>query len=154
METTISPLIQASLSPVFLLSAIGVTLSVIDARQRGIVDRVRTILQGGTGAAPAIVPWDDDSAFLLHRARQIGRAAALCILSAISIAIVVVGLLTDAQTEVSLSILVEVVFSAAVVFYASALVLFLRDILLVNRGMAQMERRVTEGASAPPAHPD
>lgn len=154
MSDTLSPLIQASLSPVFLLSAIGVTLSVIDTRQNRIVDRVhameREVIEDRAGA----IPREEELAFYLDRARLIARAAALGILSAISVAIVVVALLTDAQTETSLTIIVEGAFAAAVLFYGLSLVLFLRDVLQVNRGMAFAERRVTGALERARSRPD
>ncbi len=43
LQHTASTLIQASLSPVFLLTAVAATLSVIDTRQNRIVDRARML---------------------------------------------------------------------------------------------------------------
>lgn len=145
---TLSPLIEASLSPVFLLSAIGVTLSVIDTRQSRIVDRVRAM-----EALPPAIPseielWEEEVAFYLARARRIGWAASLCITSALCVAIVVVTLLVDAQTETRLALVVEVTFTLAVLFYGLALVLFLRDIMQVNHGLAYIHRRVKRAIDA------
>jgi hypothetical protein len=154
MSETLSPLIQAALAPVFLLSAIGVTLSVIDTRQNRIVEHVRALERQLADLPTGAFGWEQDLAVCLHRARQIGRAAALCILSAISVAIVVVGLLTDAQTDLSLTILVEVAFSGAMLFYGLSLVLFLRDVLLVGRGIGGAERRLTAALASARCPPD
>jgi hypothetical protein len=150
MSDTLSPLIQAALAPVFLLSAIGVTLSVIDTRQNRIVDRVRALEKQVTERPDTTPDWEVEITFYLRRARQIGQAAALGILSAISVAVVVVALLADAQTEVSLSLLVEVAFTAAILFYGLSLLLFLRDVLQVNQGLAFVEARIRRSAGAGP----
>jgi hypothetical protein len=151
---TISPLIEASLSPVFLLSAIGVTLSVIDNRQNRIVDRLRQMETQILVRPVDSELWEEESAFYLERARRIGWAAALCIISALAVALSVVTLLLDAQTEVRLAILVEVAFTLAVTLYGMALVLFLGDVLQVNRGLAYVHRRVKRAIDTARPNPD
>jgi hypothetical protein len=151
MSESLSPLIEASLSPVFLLSAIAVTLTVIDTQQNRIVDRVR-LLEGLLSNDPASIRDGlEEVGFYIRRVRRIGVAASLCILSAICVAAVVIMLLIDAQTAVSLALPVEVCFAAAVLFYGVALVLFLHDMRQVNRGLAYVERRIAAARPDPPA---
>lgn len=146
LHSTISPLIQASLAPVFLLTAIGATLAVVDTRQNRIVDRIRVIEAQMTAHNMSAADGTEELDFYLGRTRRIGRAAICCTMAGISVALVVVLLFIDAQTSVSLAPMIEIIFSAAVLFYAAAMSIYLRDVLEVNRGMQYVTRRKLQGA--------
>jgi hypothetical protein len=153
LHPTISPLIQASLSPVFLLTAIAATLAVVDTRQNRIVDRIRlleahVLAQAGTDDFAM-----EELEFYLTRTRRIGHAAMTCALAALCVAASVVTLFIDAQTDVQLAPLIEVIFSSAIILYAIALLVYLRDVFAVNRGMRFIGRRLqrtTSETSDPP----
>lgn len=135
LHDTLSALIQASLAPVFLLSANASTLILIDTRQNRIVDRLRVLeaqVLSDSDPPPRI---DAEVAFYLGRARRVGRAAAACTLSGLGIAVAMVGLLIDAQIDASLSIFVEASFTLAVLAYVTALAIYLKDVFAVNDGL-------------------
>ncbi|MCF1707711.1 DUF2721 domain-containing protein [Tabrizicola sp. J26] len=146
LHSTISPLIQAALAPVFLLTAIGATLAVVDTRQNRIVDRIRVIEAQMTAHNLSTTEGMEELDFYLARTRRIGWAAMCCTLSGISVALVVVLLFIDVQTAVSLAPLIEIIFSAAVLFYAAAMSIYLHDVLEVNRGMRYVTSRKTNSA--------
>jgi hypothetical protein len=154
MHETLSPLIAASLSPVFLLSAIGLTMSLIDTRHNRIVQHVRDLEQEAARHPAEAAHWEEEIARALRRAGRIGRAAVLCIVAALLVAVVVVMLLVDAQTEVSLTMIVEAAFTGGVLSYGLSLALFLRDVLEVNRDMARAERRAARILAAARRGPD
>jgi hypothetical protein len=135
-------LIQASLSPVFLLTAIAATLAVVDTRQNRIVDRIRLLEAHVLAQAGSDDFAMEELDFYLARTRRIGHAAMSCALAALCVAASVVSLFIDAQTEVQLAPLIEAIFSAAVILYAIALMIYLRDVFAVNRGMQFIGRRL------------
>jgi hypothetical protein len=148
LHDSVSALIQASLAPVFLLTANASTLILIDTRQNRIVDRLRileaqVLSQGGTS-----VQVEDEVAFYLGRARRVGRAAAACTLSGLGIAVAMVGLLIDAQIDASLAVLVEASFTLAVLAYVTALAIYLRDVFAVNDGLQFMNASITAAIEA------
>ena len=144
MHVTLSPLIQASLSPVFLLSAIGTTLLIIDTRLNRIVDRCRTLETAMSASTPCDMHTENELLFYLSRASRVRWATFFCTCAALTLALVVVTLFVDAQTSLSLSYVVEVLFTCAVTFFVLGLVLYLQDVLLVNRALDFTRARVAE----------
>jgi hypothetical protein len=148
MYSTLSPLIAASLSPVFLLSAIGTTLLIIDSRLNRIVDRCRMLevaLVSPTGQDTRL---EEELLFYLSRAKQIRWAVFSCTLAALSLALVVVALFLDAQTKIQLSALVETLFVCAVLFLVAGLVLYMLDVLQVNRALDFTRGRMMDAKAA------
>jgi Protein of unknown function (DUF2721) len=148
LHETLPALIQASLAPVFLLTANASTLILIDTRQNRIVDRLRileaqVLSQGGTSARI-----DEEVAFYMTRVRRVGRAAAACTLSGLGVALAVVGLFFDAQVSVSLAILVEAMFTLAVLAYVAALAIYLKDVVAVNDGLGFMQGTIAAALEA------
>jgi len=148
LHATVSGLIQSALAPVFLLTANASTLILIDTRQNRIVDRLRileaqALSQGGV--APQI---DREVAFYMARARRVGRAAAACTLSALGIALAVVGLFVDAQIAVPLSAVVEGTFTFALLAYVAALAIYLRDVFAVNDGIVFTQANIEAALAA------
>lgn len=143
LQHTASTLIQASLSPVFLLTAVAATLSVVDTRQNRIVDRARMLeshLRAGTvDKAEA----EAEIAFYVERAREIGWAAACCTMAGMCVALSVVILFIDAQVTVELTPVVEAAFTAAVLLYVASLVFYLRDVFRVTRGIRFVQDRLS-----------
>jgi hypothetical protein len=148
LHETLSALIQASLAPVFLLTANASTLILIDTRQNRIVDRLRileaqVLSQGGTS-----LRLEEEVDFYLARARRVGRAAAACTLSGLGIAVAIVGLLADAQIDASLSVFVEGSFTFAVLAYVAALAIYLKDVFAVNDGLRFMHDSINAALEA------
>ena len=87
----VAQLIQLALGPVFLLSGVGITLSMLTARLARIVDRARTLEDRRDAAhdAARIAHIDEDLKFIVRRTRYINSAIALSTTSAFLTALVV-----------------------------------------------------------------
>jgi len=101
----IAHLIQVALTPIFLISAIGVTLNVLTSRLARIVDRARTLEDRLVleQQSPSARDWHRQLAVLERRARYINAAITCIILSALFISLVVVMLFVNAFLRWDLS---------------------------------------------------
>lgn len=124
--------IQLAVAPVFLLTALGTTLSVLVARLARVVDRARRVeatLDAAPGAAPRRVLVAElrqlaDRARLIHWALTSGTAAA--ILVCLLIAVAFVGYLFGADFGAGVAVLFILALSA----YVGALLCFLREVFM------------------------
>ncbi len=139
---SVSALIQASLAPMFLLTAVGATLSVIDNRLNRIVDRARALEPRLLDQPQHAADLQAEIDHFIERARLITRAVALCAVTALAVAIVVIVIFIDLQTKTDLSLIVELMFMLAVCFYALALIIYLRDVMQVGVGLSFLRNRV------------
>jgi len=130
----IAHLIQVALTPIFLISAIGVTLNVLTSRLARIVDRARAMedilrrpdhthdgrdLHGALGV-------------LARRARYINAAITLITLSALFIALVVVMLFVNAFLRWDLSAFIACMFILSMLSLAAALLSFLIEVRIAT----------------------
>ena len=131
----IAHLIQVALTPIFLISAIGVTLNVLTNRLARIVDRARA-LEGRAHEAPR--PADGGGgrhgklAVLERRARWIYSAITLITLSALFIALVVVMLFVNAFLRWDLSAFIACMFILSMATLAAALLTFLIEVRIAT----------------------
>jgi hypothetical protein len=131
----IAHLIQVALTPIFLISAIGVTLNVLTSRLARIVDRARAMedilrrpdhkhdgmeLHGALGV-------------LARRARYINAAITLITLSALFIALVVVMLFVNAFLRWDLSAFIACMFILSMLSLAAALLSFLIEVRIATK---------------------
>jgi hypothetical protein len=131
----IAHLIQVALTPIFLISAIGVTLNVLTNRLARIVDRARAMeeilrrpdhghdepdLHGSLGV-------------LERRARYINAAITLITLSALFIALVVVMLFVNAFLRWDLSVFIACMFILSMLSLAAALSAFLIEVRIATK---------------------
>jgi Protein of unknown function (DUF2721) len=136
-------LIQTALAPVFLLTAIGATLSVIDNRLNRIVDRARELDAQIADNPASSTHIRAEADHFVSRARSMTNAVMLCTLTALTVACVVVLIFIDLQTRVDLSLAVELVFTLAVLLYVGALALYLRDAFQVRIGLEYVQKRLS-----------
>ncbi len=140
--SAVSTLIQTALAPIFLLTAVGATLTVIDNRLNRIVDRVRELeprlLNEQHHEAEILAEIDH----FIARARAIARAVALCATTALAVAVVVIVIFIDLQTPADLSLASELVFVFAVCLYVLAVVIYLGDVWQVEVGLNFLRNRV------------
>jgi Protein of unknown function (DUF2721) len=130
----VAHLIQVALTPIFLISAIGVTLNVLTSRLARIVDRARTAedilrdpnhthdgrdLHGTLGV-------------LARRARYINAAITLITLSALFIALVVVMLFVNAFLRWDLSAVIACLFIMSMVSLCASLLSFLIEVRIAT----------------------
>ncbi len=152
--STVSPLIAASLSPVFLLSAIGTTLLIIDTRLNRIVDRCRTLETSLRSPTDQDIRLEEELLFYLSRANRIRWAAFSCTVASLFLALAVIALFLDAQTKMHLTPVVETLFVCAVLFLVTGLVLYMLDVLLVNRALDFTRGRMMDARAAAKARLD
>jgi CBS domain containing-hemolysin-like protein len=128
--TDVAHLIQVALTPIFLISAIGVTLNVLTSRLARIVDRARAMEDAVR--RPDYKPEDRDLHAALgvmeRRARYINAAIALITLSALFIALVVVMLFVNAFVHLELSAFIAIMFILSMLSFAGALTAFLIEV--------------------------
>ena len=123
----IQHIIQLAVAPVFLLSAVGVTLSLFTSRLSRIVDRARS-LERTLDGHPDPQDVNEQLRVLARRARFINTAIALGAISGIMVTGTVVLLFTNALLALRLDVLIAVVFATAMLALAAALLQFLREV--------------------------
>jgi CBS domain containing-hemolysin-like protein len=126
----IAHLIQIALTPIFLISAIGVTLNVLTSRLARIVDRARAMEEILRRTDHAHEGRDLHSVLdvLARRARYINAAITLITLSALFIALVVVMLFVNAFLRWDLSAFIACMFILSMLALAAALTAFLIEV--------------------------
>ena len=134
----VAHLIQVALTPIFLISAIGVTLNVLTSRLARIVDRARAMenevcrpdYQAGARDLHAAL------GVLARRARYINAAITLITLSALFIALVVVMLFVNAFAHWELSAFIAIMFILSMLAFAAALTAFLIEVRIATNTLA------------------
>ncbi|HTB87071.1 MAG TPA: DUF2721 domain-containing protein [Steroidobacteraceae bacterium] len=130
----VAHLIQVALTPIFLISAIGVTLNVMTSRLARIVDRARIMESelcrpdyqaGGRDLHAAL-------SVLARRARYMNAAITLITLSALLIALVVVMLFVNAFAHWDLAAFIAIMFILSMLAFAAALTSFLIEVRIAT----------------------
>ena len=133
----VAHLIQVALTPIFLISAIGVTLNVLTSRLSRIVDRARTMEDelcrpdyepGGRDLHTAL-------GVLARRAHYINAAITLITLSGLLIALVVVMLFVNAFAHWELSAFIAIMFILSMLSFAAALTSFLIEVRIATTAL-------------------
>lgn len=130
----VAHIIQLALGPVFLLSGVGITLSMLTQRLSRIVDRARTLedRREGTVKEDKLKQIDRDLRVILRRARYINSAIALCTTSALLTALVVTLLFASAFTPMSVGGVIAVMFVASMVCLSTAFLMFLIEVRIAT----------------------
>lgn len=129
--TEIARVIQLAVAPVFLLTAIGTILAVLSNRLARIVDRARVLV-----GLVATVPADRRGAaqeeldLLIRRRRLVNLAITAGTTSALLVCVLIAAAFVGYLVGADFSIALAVLFIAAMAAFVTALVLFLREILL------------------------
>ncbi|MEP6547159.1 MAG: DUF2721 domain-containing protein [Gammaproteobacteria bacterium] len=136
----IAHLIQVALTPIFLISAIGVTLNVLTNRLARIVDRARAMedvlreppRQSGPDAQYEGRDLHAVLRVLARRSRYINAAITLITLSALFISLLVVMLFVNAFLRWDLSAFIACLFIASMVSLCAALLAFLIEVRIAT----------------------
>lgn len=130
----IAHLIQIALTPIFLISAIGITLNVLTNRLARIVDRARAIEDEVRESERTHDARDLHGTLrvLARRARYINSAITLITLSALFIALVVVMLFVNAFLRWDLSVFIASMFILSMLTLAGALTAFLIEVRIAT----------------------
>ena len=128
-------LIQIALTPIFLISAIGVTLNVLTSRLSRIVDRARAVedVLRQPGRTHDGRDLHGVLSVLARRARYINAAITFITLSALFIALVVVMLFVNAFLRWNLSAFIACLFILSMVSLCAALLTFLIEVRIATR---------------------
>ncbi len=129
--TTIAHVIQLAVAPVFLLTGIGALLGVLTNRLSRIINRRRVLHDFVTDSVKVNQEnMSREFGVLVRRGRLINRAISLCTSSALLVCIVIAVLFIGAFLNADLSILIGVLFIAAMMALVGGLIYFLREIHL------------------------
>jgi len=126
----IAHVVQSSVAPVFLLTGVAATLSVLTNRLSRVVDRARALeerLEKEPARRGALLA---DLRVLERRARYINTAISMCAVAALLVALVVVSLFADAFLGVDLAKAVALLFVAAMLCLSVAYVAFFVEVRL------------------------
>ena len=133
----VAHLIQVALTPIFLISAIGVTLNVLTNRLARIVDRARAVEQVLRQPDAQHEGRDLHAVLgvLARRARYINAAITLITLSALFIALVVVMLFVNAFVRGDLAAFIACMFILSMVSLCAALLAFLIEVRIATNSL-------------------
>jgi hypothetical protein len=129
--TDIARVIQLSVAPVFLLTAIGTILSVLSGRLARIVDRARalaTLIDGLPEERRG--PPRDELGLLVRRRHLVNLAITAGVTSALLVCVLIGAAFVGYLLGVELSYALAVLFIGAMAAFVAALLLFLREILV------------------------
>ncbi len=129
----IAHLIQVALTPIFMISAIGVTLNVLTSRLARIVDRARAMEDQLARSDPnerRDLPGMLQA--LSRRSGYINAAITLITISALAIALVVVMLFVNAFVRWELSAFIAILFIVSMLSLAAALLAFLIEVRIAT----------------------
>jgi hypothetical protein len=124
----IARVIQLSIAPVFLITGIAGLLSVLSSRLGRTIDRARVLGRDDKQV-------HEELTVLARRAKLIYRAIALGTTSALLICFVIAALFVSAFVRFPVSLIVGLLFVAAMLALIVALLLFLREVFLATRAL-------------------
>ena len=132
----IAEVVRTAVAPVFLLSGVGVTLTLLTNRLARVVDRARTLERSeGDTLETDMQELQNRLETLAQRARLLGRSITLCTLCALLVSTVVVALFVGAFVNFHLSLVVAVLFVLAMFCFIGGLLLFLREVFVATRSL-------------------
>jgi hypothetical protein len=145
----VGDVIRLAVAPVFLLSAVGVMLTVFTNRLARAVDRARAFEAREATTPEADIPELRDLLVVLaRRARLLSHAITLCTICALLVAMVVVTLFLGTYLRFNMALPIGAMFSVAMICFVAALLFFLREVYLATRALRiGLRRKLT------PPHP-
>jgi hypothetical protein len=135
-DVAVAHAVQLAVAPVFLLTGIGAILAVMTNRLGRVIDRARVLEEKLEEASPeSLATLRTDLAVLSRRAKLNGRAITLCTTTALLVCTVVAVLFLSAFLGFDASILVALLFIAAMLCFFLGLLCFLREIYLATMNL-------------------
>ena len=132
----IGEVVRTAVAPVFLLSGVGVTLTLLTSRLARVVDRARAMEQKESKTHESDLHVLGRALRTLEqRARLLGRAIALCTICALLVSMVVVTLFLGAFVDFNLSLIIAMLFIVAMLSFIGGLLLFLREVYVATRNL-------------------
>jgi hypothetical protein len=131
----IAHVVQSAVAPVFLLTGVAATLSVLVNRLARAVDRARTLEQRLDQHQAEGQHFRHELSTLARRARYINAAISMCAISALCVAIVVVMLFANAFFAAHLAAAIALLFTAAMLLLSGAFVAFFIEVRLATAAL-------------------
>ena len=129
--STVARVIQLSVAPVFLLTAVSTILGVLGTRLGRVVDRARVLVDRISSSQPPVrQSYEEELALLLRRRRLVNRAITSGVCCALLICVLIACAFVGAIVGADFSRPVAVLFIAAMLAFVCALLFFLREIML------------------------
>lgn len=137
----IGHIIQLSVAPVFLLTGVGTTLTVLTNRLARIVDRSR-ILEDRLHKEddPRSMDYRNELIMLYSRSHLINRAIVLAAMCALMISLVIVSLFVGDALNIDLSKYIAGFFVLAMVSLLCSFIYLLREIFIATQTMRTIVR--------------
>ncbi len=130
--SAIGHVIQLAVAPTFMLTAIGAMLGVMTNRLARIIDRSRMLEVQNPIDPGARELLDSELLALGRRGKYVNRAITLCTLTALLISSVIAVLFLGAFVDFNASIPVAVMFVAGMLSLITALIFFLKEIMIAT----------------------
>jgi hypothetical protein len=131
----VSHVIQLSIAPVFLLTAVGTLLGVLSTRLARIVDRSRVLLDRlATRGPPGHELVHEELRRLLRRRRLVNLAITCGVSAALLVCLLIATAFVGSVLRARVSVVLAVLFVLAMVALVGALVTFLREIFVAAGG--------------------
>ena len=139
----IAPNIQLAVAPVFLLSAVGILLTVLTNRLARVIDRARKLEDMAPAAAsgPDLRERQEQLRVLARRARMLNRAITASVVCALLVAFVVVAIFVNEFVGFDMSATIAVLFILAMLTFIAGLLLFLREVFLAIGALRLGQKR-------------
>lgn len=133
----IARVIQLSIAPVFLLTAIGTLLSVMTNRLHRVIDRARVweAKLETENSKSEIAHHNSHLATLSKRAKLIGSSITLCTAAALFVCTLIATLFIERFVSLDLKTPVAVLFILAMLLLIAGLIIFLREIFIATHSL-------------------
>jgi hypothetical protein len=120
----VGDVIRLAVAPVFLLSGVGIMLTVFTNRLARVVDRSREMEH-----KPEL---QSDIETLARRGRLLSHAIALCTICALLVSVVVVVLFLGESFNFRIAYIIDALFIAAMLSFIGAILYFLREVFIAT----------------------
>lgn len=130
----VGEVIRLAVAPVFLLSGVGIMLTLFTNRLARAVDRARELERRVVDEPKAerVQELHQLLGILARRGRLLGFAIALGTICALLVSIVIVVLFLGESFDMPISLIVDALFIAAMLSFIGAILCFLREVFLAT----------------------
>jgi hypothetical protein len=133
----VAKLIQLALGPVFLISGVGITLSMLTQRLARIVDRARKLEseRDETTHEKKLATIDWELKVIFRRARHINGAITLCTASALFTTLVVTLLFASEFVPLGVGGVIAILFVSSMGCLSTAFLVFLLEVRIATNAL-------------------
>jgi Protein of unknown function (DUF2721) len=133
----VGDVIRLAVAPVFLLSGVGIMLTVFTNRLARAVDRARELERSApqVAAGERTEELHESLATLARRGQLLSYAIALCTICALLVALVVMVLFLGESFAMRITYAVDALFIAAMLSFIGAILCFLREVFIATANL-------------------